>query len=237
MDERRAEKLAALQDMIDAVPADAGLRADEMDPANVKGSREPSHRTPRKAGHGRSRRRDGETDAIHSRGGEDGRGISAVNGKRLPPAEAAFKRIVDLCSYHEFCTAKLRERLKRDAFPPAAIDEAIDKAVRIGLVDDIRWGEMRASALMRKGMGQVGIIRELKQLGISANAIGGWPHEYEERFGTESERALDILRKSPPRSKNPRSSAYSKLIRKGYDPSTASHATSMWLAEHENDFS
>ena len=127
----------------------------------------------------------------------------------------------------------MHERLKREGIPEDAVAAAIDKAVRIGLIDDLRWGEMRASALMRKGVGSIAIVRELKENGISATDIDGWPHEYEERFGSEIDRALVVLEKNPPRSKNPRASAYGRLVRKGYAASVASEATNRWFASLE----
>ncbi|MDO4890777.1 MAG: RecX family transcriptional regulator [Coriobacteriaceae bacterium] len=167
---------------------------------------------------------------------------SSATGKRpsrkvrgedeLPPDKAAYQRVVDLCGYHEFCQAKMRSRLLREDVPPDIAEKAIAKAVRIGLIDDLRWGEMRASALMRKGMGNSGIVRELKENGIAADKIYGWPTAYEERFGTEHERAMRVLEKNPPKSKNLRGSAYAKLMRKGYSPSIAGEVSSAWFAQY-----
>ncbi|MDO4532635.1 MAG: RecX family transcriptional regulator [Coriobacteriia bacterium] len=151
--------------------------------------------------------------------------------KECATAEAAYRRIVDLCSYHEFCQVKMRERLRRDGIREDLIDAAIGKAVRVGLIDDLRWGEMRASALMRKGVGCDGIIRELRDNGIDATKVDGWPHTFMEKYGDDFGRALDFIRKSPPKSKNPRASAYAKLIRKGYSNSIAAQASAAWYEE------
>ena len=145
-------------------------------------------------------------------------------------AKRAYNRVIELCGYHDFSRAKMRERLKREGLPADAVEDAIEKAVQIGLIDDIRWGEMRASALMRRGTGKMGVVRELKENGISAHDIEGWPEAYEERFGDELERALSVLEKNPPRSKNPRASAYGKLMRKGYDASVSAQASGIWFA-------
>jgi len=146
-----------------------------------------------------------------------------------PTGKTAYARIVELCGYHEFSRVKIRERLKRESLPDSAIDEAIDRAVSVGLIDDLRWGEMRASALMRRGVGRNGVIRELRENGINAYDIAGWPEEYEERLGGELERAMSFLKKNPPRSKNPRASAYGKLMRKGYSPDIAARACAVWF--------
>lgn len=170
-------------------------------------------------------------EAAADRPGGGTRGGSSPG--RLPPQTAggAYRRIVELCGHHDFCREGLRARLRREGVPEAAIEGGIAEAVRIGLVDDLRWGEMRASAMMRRGMGDDAIVRELRKNGIDPERVDGWPAEFEQRFGTQLERALMVLRKNPPKSKNPRASAYGKLLRKGYAPSIAHRACEAWLDE------
>lgn len=148
-----------------------------------------------------------------------------------PEAQRAYDRVLSLCSRNEFCRAKMAERLKREGFGELAARNAIDKAVSVGLIDDIRWGEMRIAGLMHNGRGIVGIERELRENGIEADAIEGWPYVYSERYGSEIERALHVLEAAPPRSKDPRSSAYARLVRKGYSPGIASQAARTWFEE------
>lgn len=208
MDASKALKLQQLQELIDSVPS-SGF-AEECD--DVNRSSQSKKRTSRR------------------RAEEDGVDDAQVLEPEMPPEKAAFRRIVDLCGYHEFCREQMRARLKREGNPDDAIEHAISTAVGIGLIDDVRWGEMRASALMRKGKGIPGIERELRENGIRPESIDGWPEAYEERFGAELDRALRVLEKNPPRSKNPRSSAYAKLVRKGFSSSIASRASGMWFA-------
>ena len=209
MDASKAQKLAQLQELIDSVPA-KGLPVEEPD--------EEARVTRRR----NSRRR------AHNSVEDESQGM-AVEKPAIPPQQAAFKRIVELCGYHEFCRSQMRDRLKRDGLPEDAIDAAIAESVRIGLIDDIRWGEMRVSALMRKGKGIEGIERELREQGISPDSIDGWPTVYADKFGNEHERALRVLEKNPPRSKNPRASAYAKLVRKGYSSSVAARVSASWF--------
>ena len=204
MDAEKAEKLARLREMIDAVPKTG----------QALSGKAPMVKRPRS-----------------QRVSEDGE--TQPENEALPPAEKAYRRIVDLCGYHEFCTAKMRARLAREDLPADAIELAIQRAVRVGLIDDVRWGEMRASALMRKGKGSEGIIRELRESGIAANDIDGWPDAFVARYGDDFERAMNCLRKSPPRSKNPRASAYGKLVRKGYSASLAAQVSAAWFELHE----
>ena len=201
MDSQKTAKIALLQQMIDAVPPD-GSAASEFASLDVR----PVKKSPQT----------GDDSELEMK-------------KSYSTEEEVYRRIVELCGYHEFCQAKMRSRLKRDGIRNDLVDAALGKAVRVGLIDDLRWGEMRASALMRKGMGRVGIMRELAQNDIDACKIDGWPEVFEERFGTEMNRALAVLEKKPPRSKNLRASAYGMLSRKGYSREIAAHASALWL--------
>lgn len=203
MDARKAAKLALLQEMIDAVPSDVGA-ASEFSSASAQPVKKAHHK---------------DDDA------------GQMPHKEYCTEEAVYRRIVDLCSYHEFCQVKMRERLKRDGIRADLIDEALARAVRVGLIDDLRWGEMRASALMHKGMGCDGIVRELRDNGIDATKVDGWPHVFLDRHGDDFTRALELIRRCPPKSKNPRASAYAKLVRKGYSHSVAAQVSATWYDE------
>ena len=203
MDAQKAAKLAELKRMIDSVPPVGGAES------GVGSSiAHPRKKVPKK-----------QVDS------------DMPKQKEYSTEEAVYRRIVDLCSYHEFCRAKMRERLKRDGIRSELIEAALERAVRVGLIDDLRWGEMRASALMRKGIGCDGVVRELRDCGIDAMKVDGWPHAFMDRFGDDFARALDLIRKCPPKSKNPRASAYAKLIRKGYSHAVAAQVSGTWYEE------
>lgn len=144
------------------------------------------------------------------------------------PREQAFQRIVILCSYHDFSREKMRQRLKREEVPDGVARDALDRAVACGLIDDVRYGEALCAGRMHALRGRSGIESELWQHHIDPAAIEGWPYEYEERYGTEMERALQVIERHPPRSKNPRASAYRRLVGKGYAASIARQASWYW---------
>ena len=153
-------------------------------------------------------------------------------GEEADPEKAAWNRILSLCSRNEYCREKMAQRLKREGLPGPAVSAALERAGRCGLIDDARWGEMRASGLMRRGMGIPGIERELRGFKIDPGEIPGWPEEFSERFGGELERARSLLDAKPATSRNPRASAYARLVRKGYSQSVAAQAASQWAAEY-----
>ena len=72
---------------------------------------------------------------------------------------------------------------------------------------------------------------EMQENGIAVQDIDGWPDGFIARYGDDFERAMNCIRKSPPRSKNPRASAYSKLMRKGYSAQVAAQVSAAWFEE------
>ena len=204
MEASKARKLEQLQAMIDAVPA-------TVDPGFEEGEFEVAY-----------------GEAASSQIAEPPKSETAKGHSNDP--RAAYDRIIALCGFNDFSRHKMRERLQRESYPADAIEAALERAVNVGLIDDLRWGEMRVCALMRRGMGNAGIMRDLNENGIDAFALRGWPDEYEEAYGTEIERANRFLAKNPPRGKNLRSSAYGKLVRKGFGADVAMRVSSEWSA-------
>ena len=202
MEASKTRKLAQLQAMIDAVPASVEPGFEEA----------------------------GFEDATE----DDARGLAeastegGVQESHSRDPRAAYDRIVALCGFNDFSQHKIRERLRREAYPMDAVETALERAVSVGLIDDLRWGEMRACALMRRGMGNAGIVRDLHENGVDAYAIGGWPDVFEEAYGTEVERAHRFLAKNPPKGKNMRASAYGKLVRKGFGADVAMRVSAEW---------
>ena len=132
------------------------------------------------------------------------------------------------------------------------------RALDCGLIDDTRYGAVLIRTRVSQGRGRKGIEDELERAGIAASDIPGWPEEFFSvddfdpfrvnanaeddvvgcTFGSESsdeqeiERALALLRRKPPRSKNVQASAYRKLVTKGYSASVASAATRRFVKEN-----
>lgn len=151
------------------------------------------------------------------------------------PAKKAFDRIVTLCSYQDYSREKMRQRLKREKVDEYAAEDALDRAVECGLIDDVRYGEALCAGRMRSGKGKDGIEDELWTNHIDPARIPGWPEDYEQRYGTDLERALRLIERHPPRSKRPRDSAYRRLRGKGYSGDIASKAAGIWWAHLQEE--
>ncbi len=157
---------------------------------------------------------------------------------RETPAEAsveeeaaqAFKKILKLASIKEQATEKLRTRLLRDGYSEAAVARALERAVACRIVDDERYAESFVRMRIAQGRGRRGVERELEELAIRVPDEEVWSEAFE-RTGSEDElgRALELLDRKPPRSKNLREGAYRKLVQKGYSSDIAASASRQWV--------
>lgn len=141
---------------------------------------------------------------------------------------SAFDKIVALLNVSDRSEKSLRDRLAKADFSDDEINEAVKRAERCGLIDDLRFADALIRSRLRQGRGAAGIERELREHDIDVDLVAGWPHEFGVNDESEYQRALDLLRAHPSRSKNRRDGAYRKLIQKGFASSIASSAARTW---------
>ena len=155
-------------------------------------------------------------------------GLNAKPNREGRPKTDAFSKVVNLVNAREQSEHSIRERLSREGYAQTDIDDAVERAKGYGFIDDARFAEVLVRSRISQGKGSAGIERELRDHGIDVFSVPGWPHEYPVEYDQELERALDLLAKKPPRSKNLRESAYRKLIGKGYSSSIAASGARIW---------
>ena len=143
-------------------------------------------------------------------------------------ASDAMSKIINLVNVSDRSEHAIRERLERDGFAVDEIDEAVERAKGYGFIDDARYAEVLVRSRISQGKGALGIERELREHDIDIDVVPGWPCEYPVDYDQEIDRAMDLLRRKPPKSKNQREGAYRKLVGKGYSPSVASTAARKW---------
>ena len=178
--------------------------------------------------------------------------------ERTEDETKAFEKVTRLACARERGSRELIDRLVRDGFTREVAESAVQRALDCGLIDDVRYGAVLVRTRVAQGRGRKGIEDELDRAGITATDIPGWPDEFFSLSGfdpfrvasndedgligcsfgckfneeQEVERALALLRRKPPRSKNVRASAYRKLMTKGYSSSVASAATRRFMEEN-----
>ena len=140
----------------------------------------------------------------------------------------AFEKLVRSVSASEQSTRKMLRKLIESGLPEQSANRAIEKAVRIGAIDDRRYAECLVRSTLSSGKGLRFALKEIEDLGIDPYEIDAYNEHLEEGSEAEVERALDFLMRHPSRAKDVRGAAYRKLINKGYDSGIASTASRMY---------
>lgn len=156
--------------------------------------------------------------------------------QKTDEGEAAFRKISNLVKVRDRAVLEVKDRLRREEFSDAAIEYAVNRALRCGFLDDGRFAETLIRSRLSQGKGIAGIARELKKLGVDPDAIPGFPEDFLQNSRNQSEAALALLLRKPPQAKNQLQAAYAKLIRAGYASSIAQDAAKRWFAlKNENE--
>lgn len=151
-----------------------------------------------------------------------------ADADRLSDPNAALKKIVALVNASDKSELAIRQRLNKEGFHEVAIEQSVEDAKRYGFIDDNRYAQVLIRSRISQCKGSAGIIRELSENGIDALDVPGWPYDFDITHEDEVNRALDLLQRKPPHSKNKREGAYRRLMQKGYPSSVASTAARIW---------
>ncbi len=152
---------------------------------------------------------------------------SGADSLDADPSEELFRKIERLACRREQSSVALLRRFTREGYACDAAQQAVDRALACGLIDDDRYADVLVRSRLSQGKGRKGIAAELEDLGIDANSVEAFV-DSEMDEPEEIERALTLLMRKPPRSKKPREAAYRRLVQKGYSTSVASSAARQW---------
>lgn len=141
----------------------------------------------------------------------------------------AFERVVRSLTASEQSSKKLRKKMELEGYPSSSIDYALDRATNIGILDDVRYCDMIVSRALTTGKGMYKCMREIEELGVNPEDIYSYSEYLEQGQEGEIERAVEYLKRHSPKAKDVRSSAFRKLVSRGYSFEVASKATSEYM--------
>ena len=151
--------------------------------------------------------------------------------KTIAERTDCFDRIVALCAVRDRSSTELVERLGKDGYTSAQVEEALGRSRECGLVDDARFADAFVRGRVSAGKGARGIEKSLLEHGIDPLSLEGWPEAYGMSEEEQVERGCDYLRSHPPRAKDAWAAAYRKLLSRGYSARIASKACRLWADE------
>lgn len=155
------------------------------------------------------------------------------NSEEGKTARDAYQKILRWAAVRERSTAYLRERLLKDDFPAAAVEEALQRAQRVRAVDDRRYADALVRMKLAAGRGLRDAEREIEDLGIDPATLDSWAEHEQKGRDFEVNRALAALRRRPPKAKRAREAAFRRLVSQGFSTDVAATASRRWSEEQE----
>ena len=145
----------------------------------------------------------------------------------------AYQKLLHLISYKEYSSYGMKKRLSQYDFSFEDIEDAIQSALDISLIDDDRYARSFVRMNIAKGKGFKGIRKELSQQHIDLDDIKGWRDEFSFSERNEKKRAYLLLNSKHFAPKKCFNKAYNALYRKGYETSIAYEVARQWCIDHQ----
>ena len=137
-------------------------------------------------------------------------------------------KIASLVGVRERTVRELRQRLLSNGYEIEDVDRALESALRVGLVDDVRFARSYIRGKSNSGWGKGKIISKLREYGVSELDIESASDEFPSS-DQELERALRELDRKPTHSSNPYAALMRRLVGKGYSYDIARQAVEAYL--------
>lgn len=149
----------------------------------------------------------------------DARGVRELN--QAADEEAAYRTLLRTLERRSFAVAELRRTLVRKGHPKDAVEAALGRALRAGLLDDAAFAARFVQSRTERGRGPLRIRRDLQALGVDAAVIervlnSAFPEDHDPQVAAEAlaRKRLGQLRGLSPTAQLRRVTAY--LGRRGF---------------------
>ena len=143
--------------------------------------------------------------------------------------KTAMKKIEQLVNVRERTVKEVRQRLRQQDLSEQAIDEAIETALRCGIIDETRYVEAFVLGKAHLGWGRARILQRLKSDGLSAEAMA-CAYKFLPSDSQEYASALKACEKRRVTSNDPRATLMRRLTQKGFSFEVAARATDEFLS-------
>lgn len=148
---------------------------------------------------------------------------TAELAERLPESlrAQAWERTLKLLGFRERGTAELRRRLADDGYPPEAVEDALNRAVDLGFLDDERFADALARGLVNsRKLGRKRVRGELAAKGVGDELADRLMDRYCSP-DDDRQRALEQARRLAARGVSDRQRLTARLVAKGFDTGVA----------------
>ena len=142
----------------------------------------------------------------------------------------AMDKIAALVNVRERTCRELRERLLKLGFTEEEVADALESAVRSGLVSEERYTRAYIRGKVALGWGRRKVIDRLQREGIDEALIACCEDEFPDEEG-EYAMALKELSRRRSTSSDPYASYMRRLVNKGYGYEVAQRAVRAYLSE------
>ena len=113
-------------------------------------------------------------DVVSAEGLAVGRVLDSLLQERLAAAadaEAAYRTVLRALEIRSFARADLGRRLLRKGHPRPAVDAALERASRLGLLDDGAYALTYVQTRSARGRGPARLVRDLLSMGVERSLI------------------------------------------------------------------
>ena len=148
--------------------------------------------------------------------------------------EAAKRKALALLDRRDYSRAELLRKLAEKDFEPAAAEQAVDRLVELGFVDDARYAPIVVRHYAAKGYGAQRVRGELQRRGIPKELWDAALAEMPEQDETVDRLLRARLRGADPDDRAALKKAADALLRRGYGWDEINAAVERLRAEPED---
>ena len=149
--------------------------------------------------------------------------------------QSAKERIYRSAAAAEQSTNRLQAKMEANGYPSEIINEALDHACSLGIIDNRRYSECLIRSTIASGRGLSKAEREIQSLGIDIETLDAYQEYIDRGEDAQIQDAIEFLERHPSKAKDKYGSSFRKLVSRGYSSRIASQATRRYFEDNERN--